>query len=199
MTDMKRSRRNLYILLSFKQLVAKADFKGLFIVLWHNEHNSNDSTNQTSYIWEVFISFVEFSLESGFGKSFLKDNLYHGTFKWGNRLRSEGAADSWNTFWLDILKRQETDISLDGIFTDFPVNSSAELTRKEKSILIVDIVFLILLIPSIDKGIYHGNHRYKMFVLCFNKSKRAVIHASCINWTVTSIHLDANSTEKRRR
>ena len=81
----------------------------------------------------------------------------------------------------DLFGRQETDISLDGIFTDFPVNSSSELTRKEKSILIIDVVFLILLIPSIDKGIYHGNHRYKMFVLCFNKSKHAVIHAGRIN------------------
>ena len=195
---MKRSRRNLYIFFSFKELVPQTDFIGLFIVLGHNEHYTDDSANQAPHVWEVFISFVEFSLESGLGKCLLKDNLDHGTFERWYRLRSEGASDSWNIFWLYILKRQEADIGLDGILTDFSVNSGAELARKEKSILIVDVVLLILFIPSIDKGVYHRNHGYKMSVLCLNKCKHAVIHASCINRAVAPIHLDANSTENIR-
>ena len=70
-TQMERSRGDLFVLPSLEEFVTKTYFIGFSVVLRHDEHDADDSANQASDIWEVFIHLVEFSLESGLGYGLL--------------------------------------------------------------------------------------------------------------------------------
>ena len=193
---MERSWWNLFVTLSLEQFVAKTNFIGFFVVLRHGEHDANDSTNQTSYIREVFIYFVKFSLKGRLGYGFLKANLDHRTFQRRYWLRSKYIIDPHNCLLLQIFKRQETWVGFDGILPDEASNHGAQLTGEEKNIPVLDIKILVNLIPSIDKCVDNWDSNHKLSQLCLNSSKHDVTHASSISCAVASIYSDYNPTEQ---
>ena len=184
---MERSGGDLFIFPSLEELVAKTYFIGFFVVLGHDEHDANDSPNQASYIWEVLIHFVEFSIKCGLRYGLLKANLNHWTLQWRRRLRRKDILDSHNCLLLHIFKRHETWVCFDCILPDEPSNYCAQLTGEEKNIPILNIFLLINRIASINERVDNWDNYCKLPQLCLNSCKHNVVHASSVSCTVASI------------
>ena len=187
--DVVGARGDFFSVIGEQDLAGKADLVGPLGVGAHDEDEADDGADQPAHIRKVGVQLVEGPLVGDRLGRFSEDNL---SVRMGRGFDvgggSHGFRDMGDGLGLNILKRQQAKISVNGVLLDVGKALNSQLRAKPEQILIGHVELLVGGTVGVDVGVDRGDGQGEVALTRLQGCKSGVIQASRVGCWVTPVY-----------